>query len=86
MKLMCKLFGHKWIYYDLHKRCKWCDERVWFSKATLELFKANQQLKQAFARIGTSINDAFKNSSFNRSDLDESENVFPEKWLDKHMD
>ncbi|WP_251901003.1 DUF1660 domain-containing protein [Lactococcus lactis] len=22
----------------------------------------------------------------NRSDLDESENVFPEKWLDKHMD
>ncbi|MCT0080464.1 hypothetical protein EFK95_13575, partial [Lactococcus lactis subsp. lactis] len=20
------------------------------------------------------------------SDLDESENVFPEKWLDKHMD
>ena len=27
-----------------------------------------------------------KNSSFNRSDLDESENVFPEKWLDKHMD
>ncbi|OJH47566.1 DUF1660 family phage protein [Lactococcus lactis] len=23
---------------------------------------------------------------FNRSDLDESENVFPEKWLDKHMD
>ena len=25
-------------------------------------------------------------SYFNRSDLDESENVFPEKWLDKHMD
>ncbi|WP_235589836.1 DUF1660 family phage protein, partial [Lactococcus lactis] len=24
--------------------------------------------------------------SWNRSDLDESENVFPEKWLDKHMD
>lgn len=22
----------------------------------------------------------------NRSGLDESENVFPEKWLDKHMD
>ncbi|MGN8066491.1 DUF1660 family phage protein [Lactococcus lactis] len=72
MKLMCKLFGHKWIYYDLHKRCKWCDERVWFSKATLDLFKANQQLKQAFARIGTSLNDVFKNK-INRSDLDESE-------------
>ncbi|MCT0509705.1 hypothetical protein EFL24_13505, partial [Lactococcus cremoris] len=25
-------------------------------------------------------------SYFNRSDLDESENVFHEKWLDKHMD
>ncbi|WP_416449294.1 DUF1660 family phage protein [Lactococcus lactis] len=22
MKLLCKLFGHKWICYDLHKRCK----------------------------------------------------------------
>ncbi|MCT1181340.1 hypothetical protein EFM14_14755 [Lactococcus lactis] len=30
---------------------------------------------------------ATKNPYFiNRSDLDESENVFPEKWLDKHMD
>ncbi|WP_423202022.1 DUF1660 family phage protein [Lactococcus lactis] len=28
MKLLCNLFGHKWIYYDLHKRCKRCDERV----------------------------------------------------------
>ncbi|MCT2921529.1 hypothetical protein EFT58_13585, partial [Lactococcus lactis] len=25
-------------------------------------------------------------AEINRSDLDESENVFPEKWLDKHMD
>ncbi|WP_155273356.1 DUF1660 family phage protein [Lactococcus lactis] len=38
MKLLCKLFGHKWIYYDLHKRCKWCDERVWFIK-DIELIK-----------------------------------------------
>ncbi|WP_259772126.1 DUF1660 domain-containing protein, partial [Lactococcus lactis] len=30
---------------------------------------------------------ATKNPYFiNRSELDESENVFPEKWLDKHMD
>ncbi|WP_282798720.1 DUF1660 family phage protein, partial [Lactococcus lactis] len=28
----------------------------------------------------------FDGSDFNRSDLDESENVFPEKWLDKHID
>ncbi|MDN5615277.1 MAG: DUF1660 domain-containing protein, partial [Lactococcus lactis] len=28
----------------------------------------------------------FHSQDFNRSDLDESENVFPEKWLDKHMD
>ncbi|KAF6606013.1 MULTISPECIES: DUF1660 domain-containing protein [unclassified Lactococcus] len=28
----------------------------------------------------------FNSKIINRSDLDESENVFPEKWLDKHMD
>ncbi|AAK04556.1 DUF1660 domain-containing protein [Lactococcus lactis subsp. lactis] len=27
-----------------------------------------------------------RDKRLNRSDLDESENVFPEKWLDKHMD
>ncbi|MBS4463492.1 MULTISPECIES: DUF1660 domain-containing protein [Lactococcus] len=58
MKLLCKLFGHKWeqgYCEDYHIKhfliCKQCDEINW-----------------------------------NRSDLDESENVFPEKWLDKHMD
>ena len=54
MKLLCKLFGHKWGYFSLIPQqliCKRCS-----------LEKSN------------------------RSDLDESENVFPEKWLDKHMD
>ena len=52
MKLLCKLFGHKWVrfHYAL-ETCERCN----------------------IIRI-------------NRSDLDESENVFPEKWLDKHMD
>ena len=53
MKLMCKLFGHKWV---LEAGCTFC----W--------------------HCGKDYNE------FNRSDLDESENVFPEKWLDKHMD
>lgn len=78
MKLMCKLFGHKWIYYDLHKRCKRCDEIIWFSEATFDLFKINQQLKK-------SLNDDFKNLSFNRSDLDESSGSH-EKLLEEHMD
>ncbi|MCT3099935.1 DUF1660 domain-containing protein [Lactococcus lactis] len=81
MKLMCKLFGHKWIYYDLHKRCKWCDERVWFIR-DIELIKGLKKTQEAFRAFGISC----KELSFNRSDLDESENVFPEKWLDKHMD
>ncbi|QLF89783.2 hypothetical protein HPC60_03350 [Lactococcus lactis subsp. lactis] len=45
MKLMCKLFGHKWVYYELHKRCKWCDERVWFIK-DIELLKGLKKLKK----------------------------------------
>jgi|GEM_PF-969355 len=81
MKLLCKLFGHKWIYYDLHKRCKWCDERVWFIR-DIELLKGLKKAQEAFRSFGI----ACKELSFNRSDLDESENVFPEKWLDKHMD
>lgn len=65
MKLMCKLFGHKWSERKYmegpfvngfktlpYKLCLRCNEFAW---------------------------------DFNRSDLDESENVFPEKWLDKHM-
>ncbi|MDG4957953.1 DUF1660 domain-containing protein [Lactococcus lactis] len=70
MKLMCKLFGHKWPEYrqDVSNRyevkfCDRCAQRVSIPKP----------LK-------------FDGSDFNRSDLDESENVFPEKWLDKHMD
>ncbi|MGN2264101.1 DUF1660 domain-containing protein [Lactococcus lactis] len=71
MKLLCKLFGHKWVYlgtlsngeYQRYKeRCERCDKVVIATFAT-------------------------KNPYFiNRSDLDESENVFHEKWLDKHMD
>ncbi|NBL00211.1 MAG: hypothetical protein EOM50_19810 [Erysipelotrichia bacterium] len=41
-------------------------------------------------RCGIELKDywskKFHSQDFNRSDLDESENVFPEKWLDKHMD
>lgn len=54
MKLLCKLFGHKWVFLGLV--CKRCGIWWWDSKES------------------------------NRSELDESENVFPEKWLDKHMD
>ena len=70
MKLMCKLFGHKWSEWRYiegpfvngckilpYKRCFRCNEFAWDF-----------------------------NWDFNRSDLDESENVFPEKWLDKHID
>ncbi|RDG21290.1 DUF1660 domain-containing protein [Lactococcus cremoris] len=66
MKLLCKLFGHKWserrymygpfvdgIKTRPYKKCLRCNEFAW---------------------------------DFNRSALDESENVFHEKWLDKHMD
>ena len=65
MKLMCKLFKHKWDFpVDIYGTitCERCDKVVIATFAT-------------------------KNPYFiNRSDLDESENVFPEKWLDKHMD
>ncbi|MGF2203709.1 DUF1660 domain-containing protein [Lactococcus lactis] len=53
MKLLCKLFGHKWVLEAGYTFCWRCRK---------------------------DYND------LNRSDLDESENVFPEKWLDKHMD
>ncbi|MGX9821705.1 DUF1660 domain-containing protein [Lactococcus lactis] len=52
MKLLCKLFGHKWVKYH-------------YDFETCERCRATR---------------------INRSDLDESENVFHEKWLDKHMD
>ncbi|WP_416432898.1 DUF1660 domain-containing protein [Lactococcus cremoris] len=60
MKLMCKLFGHKWS--------EW---RIYLSSTHEERF-----CRRCY------ITD----KRFNRSDLDESENVFHEKWLDKHMD
>ncbi|MCT3099886.1 DUF1660 domain-containing protein [Lactococcus lactis] len=74
MKLMCKLFGHKWIYYGLHKRCKWCDERILFIR-NIELIKELKKTQEALRAFGISC----KELSFNRSDLDESENVFGEK-------
>ena len=39
-----------------------------------------------FSRLITKIKNDYEFDNFNRSDLDESENVFPDKWLDKHMD
>ena len=74
MKLMCKLFGHKWIYYGLHKRCKWCDERILFIR-NIELIKELKKTQEALRAFGISC----KELSFNRSDLDESENVFREE-------
>ncbi|TYR26489.1 DUF1660 family phage protein [Lactococcus lactis] len=74
MKLMCKLFGHKWIYYGLHKRCKWCDERILFIR-NIELIKELKKTQEALRAFGISC----KELSFNRSDLDESENVFGEE-------
>ncbi|SPS11871.1 hypothetical protein AMHIJAGA_01806 [Lactococcus lactis] len=60
MKLMCKLFGHKW------------------SKWRVSLFYTHDE---RFCR-----RCYIRDKRLNRSDLDESENVFPEKWLDKHID
>lgn len=52
MKLLCKLFRHKWVQYHYAlETCVRCNA-----------------------------------TRIKRSELDESENVFPEKWLDKHMD
>ena len=78
MKLLCKLFGHKWIYYDLHKRCKWCDERVWFIR-DIELLKGLKKTQEAFRAFGITCKEVSKILTINRSDLDESENVFGEE-------
>ncbi|MGF1952502.1 DUF1660 domain-containing protein [Lactococcus lactis] len=65
MKLLCKLFGHKWENALYIRVCKRCEKIEWVSSnSELEVYDKN----------------------LNRSYLDESENVFPEKWLDKHMD
>ncbi|MCT0501516.1 DUF1660 family phage protein [Lactococcus cremoris] len=74
MKLLCKLFGHKWVYYELHKRCKWCDERVWFIR-DIKLLKGLKKTQETFRLFGTAFKDASKNLTINRSDLDESEDV-----------
>ncbi|WP_416274056.1 DUF1660 family phage protein [Lactococcus petauri] len=50
MKLLCKLFGHKWIYYDLHKRCKWCDKRIWFIR-DIELIKGLKKNSRSIQSI-----------------------------------
>ncbi|WP_270331749.1 DUF1660 domain-containing protein [Lactococcus lactis] len=65
MKLLCKLFGHKWENALYIRVCKRCEKIEWVS-----------------SNSGFEVYDG----KLNRSDLDESENVFPEKWLDKHMD
>ena len=62
MKLLCKLFGHKYPINDKYY-CGYC----------------------LCSRCASQESSIYW-EHFNRSDLDESENVFPEKWLDKHMD
>ena len=66
MKLLCKLFGHKW------------SERRYIEEPFVNGYKALPYKR--YLRCSEFAWD------FNRSDLDESENVLPEKWLDKHMD
>tara|TARA_R110000744_G_scaffold90690_4_gene176088 strand:+ start:2210 stop:2431 length:222 start_codon:yes stop_codon:yes gene_type:complete len=35
MIIICKIFGHKWIWFDdymmvdRHRECKRCDEKIW---------------------------------------------------------
>ena len=66
MKLLCKLFGHKWDFQvDIY--------------GTITCERCGIELKDYWSK-------KFHSQDFNRSDLDESENVFPENWLDKHMD
>ncbi len=66
MKLMCKLFKHKWDFpVDIY--------------GTITCERCGIELKDYWSK-------KFHSEDFNRLDLDESENVFPEKWLDKHMD
>ncbi|MDU0405738.1 hypothetical protein ML8HA_01540 [Lactococcus lactis] len=64
MKLMCKLFKHKWDFpVDIY--------------GTITCERCGIELKDYWSK-------KFHSQDFNRSDLDESENVFPEKWLDEH--
>lgn len=67
MKLMCKLFGHKPDFnpaYDTRPHCIRCD---W------QDFEFDKWLHRHSARLEEELN------KINRSDLDESENVFGEE-------
>ena len=56
MKLMCKLFGHKWRFNPMDDIRPYC-ARCWIEETSLDK-ELDQRIK-----------------SWNRSDLDESENV-----------
>ena len=65
MKLLCKLFGHKWDFQvDIY--------------GTITCERCGIELKDYWSK-------KFHSQDFNRSDLDESENVFPEKWQYKSV-
>jgi hypothetical protein len=72
MKLLCKLFGHKW---EIVKRISGGDYPKYIEKCE----RCDKTVIATYNTLGNPF-------VINRSDLDESENVFPEKWLDKHMD
>ena len=60
MKLLCKLFGHKWRFNPMDDIRPYC-ARCWIEEISLDK-ELDQRIK-----------------SWNRSDLDESENVFGEE-------
>ena len=60
MKLMCKLFGHKWRFNPMDDIRPYC-ARCWIEETLLDK-ELDQQIKY-----------------WNRSGLDESENVFGEE-------
>ena len=72
MKLLCKLHWHK---YKIVKRLSGGDYPKYVEKCK----RCDKTVIATYNALGNPF-------VINRSDLDESENVFPEKWLDKHMD
>lgn len=72
MKLLCKLHLHK---YEIVKRISGGD----YPKYAEKCGRCGKTVIAAYNALGNPF-------VINRSGLDESENVFPEKWLDKHMD
>ena len=73
MKLTCKLFGHRWIYSGLHKRCKWCDERIWFIR-DIELLKEVKEVKpkakkQSKALSKIEVKETPKGSKFEKREF-----------------